>query len=85
MKKYEIRITRESWNGTKERTVSGTMEELIEYFSYTLEKGASWQYEKGNKKINRNPKTIASLVSNLNNAERNAAANGCPSTWYEQA
>lgn len=60
----------------------GTIAELISYFGYTLEKGASWQHEKGNKKINRNPKTIKSLVTNLNNACNNAAANGCGDTWY---
>jgi hypothetical protein len=38
----------------------GTLEELTQCFSYTLEVGASW-----NKKINRNPKTIAALVKNL--------------------
>lgn len=55
---------------------TGTLEELIKAYSYTLEKGASWQHEKGNKKINRNPKNIKSLVDNLYNADNNAAANG---------
>lgn len=80
-KTYTIIIHR---NGRDSRETSGTLEELIEYFSYTLEKGASWQHERGNKKIDRHPKTIASLVKNLNNAENNAAANGCGSTWYEK-
>jgi hypothetical protein len=54
-----------------------TLAEAVKYYSYTLECGASWQHEKGNKKINRTPKTIASLISNLNNASDNAARNGC--------
>lgn len=46
----------------KERTsyVQGTLEDLISYFSYTLEIGNSW-----NNKINRQPKTIKSFESNL--------------------
>ena len=62
---------------------SGTLEELIKYFSYTLEVGASWQHEKGNSKINRNPKNIMSLVNNINAATNNAAANGYSGTSYE--
>lgn len=67
-----------------DRETTGTVEELTSYFSYTLEKGASWQYEKGNKKIDRHPKTIASLIKNLNNAENNAALNGYSGRWYEK-
>lgn len=55
---------------------TGTLEELIKAYGYTLECGASWQHEKGNKKINRNPKTIHSLITNLNYAVDNSAANG---------
>jgi hypothetical protein len=55
---------------------TGTLAQLINAYSYTLEKGQSWERERGNKKINRNPKSIDSLVSNLYNAENNAAANG---------
>jgi hypothetical protein len=58
-----------------------TVEEAVEYFSYTLECGASWQHEKGNKKINRCPTTIKSLITNLNNAANNTASNGC-GTYY---
>lgn len=65
-----------------EKDVSGTIHELIEYFGYTLEVGQSWQHEKGNKKINRNPETIEELVKNLNNAKKNASANGQPDTYY---
>lgn len=40
--------------------IQGTLEELISYFGYTLEVGHSW-----NPKIQRNPKTIKSFISNL--------------------
>lgn len=63
-----------------------TIAEAVNYYSYTLEKGASWSHEKGNKKINQNPKTIVSLISNLINATCNTAANGCGSCFsYELA
>ena len=73
-KMYTITRTTHRTGGTATRV--GTLAELLECYSYTLEKGASWQHEKGNAKINRTPKTIKSLVSNLNNAVNNAAANG---------
>ena len=78
-KQYTIEICR--WFG-KNRTKTGTLEELTEYFSYTLKVGKSWERERGNKRINTSPKSIGSLVNNLNNAEDNAAANGCSSTYY---
>ncbi len=65
-----------------ENSTSGTLEELIERFRYTLEVGKSYEREKGNKKISLAPKTIGSLIKNLNNAKSNAAANGCPNTYY---
>lgn len=67
----------------KATEISRTTEEFIEYFRYTLEVGKSWEHEKGNKKINLQPKTIKSLITNINNAENNAAANGYSGTWYE--
>ena len=54
----------------------GTLAELIKAYSYTLEVGQSWEREKGNKKINCNPKSVATLVANLNNAVNNSAADG---------
>jgi len=66
----------------KETEITGTLEYLINYFSYTLEVGESWQHEKGNSKINTNPKSGKSLVDNLNKAKRNSAANGNPSEYY---
>ena len=63
-----------------------TVAEAIEYFGYTLEVGASWSHEKGNRKINRSPKTIKSLITNLNNASDNSARNGCGDYYsYEMA
>ena len=56
--------------------IIGTLQDLVSYFAYTLEVGQSWQHEKGNRKINRNPKNIKSLVTNIQNAKDNAAANG---------
>jgi len=74
MKQYTIIVERRG----REREVTGTIQELCEHFGYTLLKGKSWEHERGNKRINTAPKTIDSLVSNLNNA----AANGFQSTWY---
>lgn len=65
-----------------ETVFTGSLEELIPMFSYTLETGVSYQSEKGNKKINTQPKTIKSLVNNLNNAVNNAAANNYSNYSY---
>ena len=72
MKTYTIKCTR----GTSETTATGTIQELIAHYRYTLECGKCYENERGNKKINTEPKTIKSLVTNLNNAANNAAANG---------
>lgn len=82
-KTYTIRTTRRTYRGEyRDTDITGTLEQLIEHFSYTLEKGYSHQNERGNKKINKYPKTAASLVTNLNNAVTNATANGNASTRY---
>jgi hypothetical protein len=62
----------------------GTIADLISYFGYTLEVGASYQHEKGRKKIDRNPKNIDSLIKNLNNASNNGAANGYSGVDYRK-
>mgnify|MGYP000977410371 FL=1 len=49
---YTINISR---NG-RDRTTSGTLQELTDYFGYTLEVGNSY-----NKSVNRNPKNINSV------------------------
>lgn len=74
-KQYVITYTR-PYTGRSYETDPKTVEEAVKYFGYTLECGASYEHERGNKKINRNPKTIKSLITNLNNASRNSAANG---------
>lgn len=61
---------------------TGTLEDLIRAYSYTLECGQSWQHERGNKKINRNPKSISGLITNLNNAVNNSAQNGYAGKTY---
>jgi len=57
VKTYKIN----SYHRGRERIVEGTLEYLTDYFGYTLECGNSW-----NKKINRHPSTISSLISNIN-------------------
>lgn len=61
---------------------TGTLMELIKAHSYTLEVGKSWEHEKGNKKINMNPKSVLQLVKMLNYAVDNAAANGYSGKTY---
>lgn len=60
----------------------GTLEELVKAYGYTLECGCSYQHEKGNSKINCNPKSVATLVNNLNKAVNNSAANGYAGKHY---
>jgi len=61
---------------------TGTLEELIDAYSYTLEVGRSWQWEKGNKKIPITFKTPEKLVNALNDAVDNAAANGYSGKYF---
>lgn len=63
---------------------TGTLEQLVEYFSYTLECGKCYEHEKGNKKINTSPKSIKSIVSNINNASDNSALNGDSGCFYSE-
>lgn len=69
---YEITKTKKG----KEYKKTGTLQELIDTYSYELETGQSYEKEKGNKKINLKPTTIKALVDNLSKAADNAAANG---------
>ena len=80
-KRYVITSTR-PMSGRSYTSRPLTLVEAVEYYGYTLECGASWEHEKGNKKINRNPTTIKSLITNLNNASNNSARNGC-GDYYE--
>jgi ribosomal protein L22 len=75
-------VRTKSRTGETYETRPMTIDEAVEYYSYTLEKGAAWQHEQGNKKINRNPKSAVALVKNLNNAVNNAAANGYAGETY---
>lgn len=77
-KTYRITKTKSGRFGGDVRTYTqeGTLEELIKAYSYTLECGRDYQHEKGNKKINTQPKNIKSLVTNLFNASNNRAADG---------
>lgn len=61
---------------TRTYTMEGSLRELIDAYSYTLECGKSYEYEKGNKKINMNPRNIQALCDNLYKAKNNAARNG---------
>ena len=82
MKEYMIKSRRYGYHGIKEREYTGTLQELTDKFSYILICGKSWEHERGKKKINLQPKTIRSLITNLNNAENNAARNGFSNTQY---
>ena len=64
--------------------ISGTIDELTKYFSNLLEVGASWSHEKGNKKINQQPKTIGSLIVNLQHAADNSACNGYSGIFFDK-
>ena len=85
---FTVKMTKESsWSSVSTRPArtyeqTGTIDELVESYSYTLECGASWAHEKGNSKINRNPRTIKTLIKNLNNAVNNSAANGYAGETY---
>ena len=80
-KKYSI--TKIRHRESTPTVYKGTLPELVEAFSYTLECGASYSNEKGNKKINCNPATLRGLVTALNNAVNNSAANGYAGVTYK--
>jgi hypothetical protein len=80
----EITILVHNHRNGSVREVKGTLDYLInDYFGYTLECGKSYERERGNKKINCNPKSAKSLITNLNNAVNNSAANGYSQISYE--
>lgn len=61
MKKvYTIKTSRYGLGKTRTAEHTGTLEELIDIYRYTLESGHSY-----NQKINTNPKTIRGFVSAL--------------------
>lgn len=63
---------------------TGTLEYLIhDVFGYTLEAGKSYEWEKGARKVNTNPKTGKGLVTALNNAVENTQGGCFNRDWYE--
>ena len=59
---YRVKKIRSGMNGSSETIFEGSLDHLKSgVFGYTLECGASW-----NPKINRNPKTINSLIKAIN-------------------
>lgn len=51
----------EKYHRGRTSIIKGTVDQLVSYFSYTLDCGHSW-----NSKINPRPTTYKSLISNLN-------------------
>ena len=85
-KRYVVTCVKGMYTQRVNKSKPLTLAEAIEYYRYTLEVGASWAHEKGNKKINLAPKTIAGLMTALNNASDNAARDGNGSAYsYELA
>ena len=82
--KPKFAILHRRWRAGKcrESISVGTLKELTKANSYRLECGKSWQHERGRAKISLNPRTIDSLITNLNNATDNCAANGSSSESY---
>ena len=76
-------IARTNYSNMRTYEQSGTLEQLIDAYSYTLEVGQAYQHEKGNRKIDTQPKTIKSLVANLNKSANNAAKNGASMSCYD--
>lgn len=77
-----FKIERTNYRNGTTSIQEGTLEELLNAYRYTLECGQSYEHEKGNKKINMNPKSAKALVTQLNNAVNNSAANGCAMCGY---
>ena len=69
---------------TRTNVQVGTITDLVQAYSYTLEVGESWQHEKGNCKINRTPKGIKSLIKNIYNAKNNSSTNGYSGCNFEE-
>lgn len=66
----------------RERIITGTLDELIERFSYDLLVGSQYT-NYGRKKINRHPTTIKSFLTNLYNAKNNATGNGYSGYFFD--
>ena len=79
MKAYTIIKTHKG----KTTEITGTMPELIEHFGYTLKAGASYNGQKGCKKVNESPKTIKSLMTALQNAVYNTQGSSYEQDSYD--
>lgn len=77
-KTYTIKVSSERNGRFSEHTTTGTLAELIEAFSYSLEIGASYI-----RKFNKTPKTIKALLKSLNAASDARHANSYNYTSYE--
>jgi hypothetical protein len=62
-------------SGATSETHPMTVAEAVDFFRYTLKQGAA--SSKGGKRVNVTPVTIKGLLTSLNNASSNMAANGC--------
>jgi hypothetical protein len=74
-KQFKINITH---TRRGDKIIEGTLEYLIGYFGYTLEIGNSW-----NRKINREPKSIKSFVTNLQKSYEEKEASCYERTFVE--
>jgi hypothetical protein len=81
-KTYRVKITKTYSRQNREdseRIVEGTLDYLKkDYFGYTLEVGKSW-----NKKINIDPKTISSFITNLQNSYSEKESDSYDRTFVE--
>ena len=72
MKKvYTVKTSKYGRGRTRTTEHTGTLEELIAYYRYTLESGNSY-----NPKINTNPKTIRGFVSALEKSLEETSVGG---------
>lgn len=78
MKKEKIYKVRKIDSKGRESIIEETLEGLIKYFGYTLEVGKSW-----NSRINTNPKTIKSFISNLQKSYNEKESNCFNRTFVE--
>ncbi len=78
-KTYKIKRSVFGRSGTRTYFQEGTLDELKQAYSYTLEVGQSWAHEPGNKKVNTNAKSIKTFMKALNQAADNTR-NG---DWFE--
>lgn len=81
-KKFVVTCRKGTFTTREYKSKPMTLAEAIAYYKYTLETGKSYEHERGNTKINLSPKTMKSLMTNLINADNNAAANGYAGSWY---